>query len=379
MTQIVGIDDTRNLPPAGMPREQRGGDGRAPRDGRPISAPESAIGFDALWASMEKCKGGVTWKGSVASFALNGAENVARLARELESGAYVPRGVTTFEVTSPKRRTIVSTPFRDRVYQRSLNDNVLYPCVTRSLIYDNAACQTGKGTDFARNRFKCHLQRHYRRHGLAGGVLCVDIRHYYQSLPHGVGEAVFDRCPEWASERAVAVLRSQYEGDRGYNPGSQMVQIVGVAALDGLDHFIKERLRVKGYVRYMDDLRLVHEDKAYLEECRAAIESELAEMGLSAHPKKTRIVDIRRKIGFLGFDFRLTGTGKALMTLRPESVKRTRRKLRRLMRLESQGLRPEGTAEAAYQAWRAHAAKGDSRRLLERQDKWFDDLRRQHD
>ena len=311
------------------------------------------------------------WKGSVASFVLNGAESVSKLASELADGTYRPRRTTTFQVTSPKVRTITSTPFRDRVYQRSLNDNVLYPAVVRSLIYDNAACQTGKGTDFARNRLKCHMQRHYRRHGTAGWVLHVDVEGYYANLPHEVGESVFDDVPDWARERAVSVLRSQYAGDKGYNPGSQMVQIVGIAALSGVDHYVKERLRVKGYVRYMDDLVLVHEDREFLEECLRAISVELAKLGLSVHPTKTRFVRLTDKTQFLGCDFRLTESGKVVMTLRPESVKRMRRRISRLCALEARGLRPPGTAREAYEGWRAHAAKGDSRLLLERCDRWF--------
>jgi len=381
--QIRNHQGTRSLPPAGETREQCGGDGVCPRASTPTSAPgiqeADVIGFDALWESMEKSKRGVMWKGSVASFVLNGAESVSKLAAELADGTYRPRKTTTFVVTSPKARTIVSTPFRDRVYQRSLNDNVLYPAVVRSLVYDNAACQTGKGTDFARGRLKCHMQRHYRKHGTAGWVLHVDVRGYYANLPHWVGESVFDPAPEWARKRAVSVLRSQYAGDRGYNPGSQMVQIVGIAALNGVDHYIKERLRVKGYVRYMDDLILVHESREFLEGCLKGIAGELAKIGLEVHPRKTRIRPIAEKTPFLGFDFRLADTGKVVMTVRPESVKRMRRRVSRLCALEARGLRPPGTTRDAYEGWRAHAAKGDSRLLLERCDRWFAGLGRSPD
>lgn len=329
------------------------------------------IGFDALWDSMLKCRRGVMWKGSVASFVLNGAESISKLSAELADGTYAPRRTSTFQVTSPKVRTITSTPFRDRVYQRSLNDVVLYPLVTRSLVYDNAACQTGKGTDFARNRLKCHMQRHYRKHGTDGWVLHIDIKGYYANLPHWLGESVFDCTPDWARARAVAVLRSQYAGETGYNPGSQMVQIVGIAALDAVDHFVKERLRVKGYVRYMDDLVLVHESRDFLEACLEEVAGLLRNLGLEVHTGKTRFRELADRTPFLGFDFRLTPTGKVVMTVRPESVKRMRRRVRRLMKREQGGLSPPGTARESYMGWRAHAEKGDSRLLLERCDRWF--------
>ena len=70
---------------------------------------------------------------------------------------------------------------------------------------------------------------------------------------------------------AVEVLDGQYEGDTGYNPGSQMIQIAGIAFLDEVDHYIKERLRIKHYIRYMDDFILIHKDKEYLRQCQEAI------------------------------------------------------------------------------------------------------------
>ena len=113
---------------------------------------ELITGFDALWLSMMKCKRGVMWKDSVANFVLNGVKEATKLSDDLNDGAYVERPHKYFTVTSPKRREIMSISFRDRVYQRSLNDVAIYPVMVKSFIYDNAACQKGKGTDFARNR-----------------------------------------------------------------------------------------------------------------------------------------------------------------------------------------------------------------------------------
>ena len=380
MQQIREENCTRSLQPAGTTREQRGGDGRFPREGRPTSAPgisiEDVIGYEALWEAMLKCRLGVMWKASVASFVLNGAENVSKLCDELHDGTYRPRRPSHFTVTYPKRREIVGISFRDRVYQRSLNDNCVYPIMSRSWIRDNYACQAGKGTDDGRARFKCFLERHYREHGAEGWVLSIDVRGYYANMRHDLVEALFrGKLPPWAAEMAVGVLRSQYPGEVGYNPGSQIVQIAGVSLLSGVDHYAKERLGLRHYGRYMDDIKVVHRDRARLERCRDEIGAQLARIGLELHPRKTVIRPVTACTPFLGFDFRLTRTGKALMTVRPENVKAMRRRISRLTALEARGLRPPGTAAAAYIGWRAHAEKGDSRRLVERCDKWFAETR----
>ena len=219
---------------------------------------EEIIGFEALYDSMLKCKRGVMWKGSAAHFVLNGPECVYKLSQQLKDGTYKPRAPMSFKIYSPKERDIVSISFRDRVYQRSLNDNGIYDYMTRSFIEDNEACQKGKGTDRARDRLETLLHKAYRKHGSDLFILQYDIHGYYSNMRHDVTEGLFrEKLDPCVAERAVRVMREQYTEEAGYNPGSQMIQIAGISYLDKLDHFIKERLRAKYYIRYMDDFLII--------------------------------------------------------------------------------------------------------------------------
>ena len=92
---------------------------------------ESIIGFDALYDSMYRCKNNVLWKTSVSHYYLNGIEETLKLEKQLKEGTYKPRPPKKFTLTSPKRREAVSISFRDRVFQRSLNDNVIYPIIKK--------------------------------------------------------------------------------------------------------------------------------------------------------------------------------------------------------------------------------------------------------
>ena len=333
------------------------------------------ISYDALYESMRKCKLGVLWKDSVAHFVLNAPEEVMRLEGQLRDGTYVPRPPKTFMVMSPKPREISSIPFRDRVYQRSLNDNVLYPTMTKSFIYDNWACQKGKGTDGARERLAVFLRRHYRKYGLDGYVAQFDIHGYYPNMDHAYIEQMFKKklSPD-AYQRTVAVLRHQYPGDKGYNPGSQMIQIAGISALDELDHYIKEQLHVKLYLRYTDDFILIHHDKAFLEDCKEKIIRKLAEYHFEVNPKKTRIYPLSEGISLLGFQYSLTATGKVLKFVNPKNVKAKRKNLRRLVARSKKGLIPRESVDESYKSWRAHAAKGNSYNLLQRMDRFYKEL-----
>lgn len=362
----------RKEPPSGaLGREQHGG-GHAPipRGGGASAVPtlEDAIGYDALMESAQACMRGVMWKSSVSHFMLHMNEYVSQLCDELHAGTYRQRQCIEFPITSPKPRTISAAMFRDRVVQRSFNDHVIYPVMSRSWIRDNYACQEGKGTDDGRGRLRCHVERHVREHGETGWFGIWDIHGYYDHLVHVIVNGRFRRkLPEFAAEFAVATLEFQYPRPVGYHPGSQLVQIAGIEYLDPVDHFAKERLRMRGYSRYMDDIVMVHEDREYMEACMAAMADKLSALGLSANPKKTRVQPITEPVSFLGFDYHVRD-GDVLMFAKPGKVKEQRRKLRRLAGLVRDGRITEDDYMVSLGCILEHDGKGDSPKLVARME-----------
>lgn len=333
---------------------------------------EEITNFEHLYESMNKCRKGVGWKDSTMSFTLNGIERTLNLEKKLNDGTYQPRPIKAFKITNPKPRDIISIAFVDRVYQRSLNDNALYPIMSKSFIYDNWACQKGKGTLGCRDRLKEFLHSFYRKHGTSGYCLQCDIRGYYPNMSHEATEALFrEKLPPDIAEAAIAVLRGQYSGDKGYNPGSQMIQIAGISMLDKLDHYIKEQLHIRYYLRYMDDFILVHEDKAYLEMCRQKIREQLATISFELNEDKTRVFPLTNGIMFLGFNFALKGTGKVVVSIDPKRVKAERKKLYRLVAKSKRGEMPKSSVDDSYQSWREYASYGNSYRLITRMDKYY--------
>lgn len=330
-------------------------------------------GYEALYRSMMKCKKGVMWKDSTAHFCLNGLTEVMKLEQSLMDGTYKERPGRTFTVYEPKKREILSISFRDRIYQRSLNDNAVYPMMAKSFIYDNCACQQGKGTDFAMNRLHAHLQRYYRKHGKDGWVLQCDIKGYYPNMPHEVAKKKFAKhLDEWTFAEVKKIL-DRFEGDIGFNPGSQLIQIAGISVLDEMDHFIKEKLRIKHYIRYMDDFILISNDKQYLRNCLENIKEYLKERGFELN-EKTSLYRISQGIKFLGFRFVLTDTGKIIRLIKTESVKRERRKLRKLVQLAKKGKLTRKKVDQCYESYKAHARRGNTWKMLQRLDEFYKNL-----
>lgn len=175
-------------------------------------------------------------------------------------------------------------------------------------------------------------------------------------------------------ELASKVLTGQYEGDTGYYPGSQMMQIAGIAVLNDLDHYIKERLRIRYYLRYMDDFILIHHDRSYLEKCLREIDEMLKKIGMTLHPTKTKIVPVADPIKFLGFTHRLTETGRIVMLIDPKNVKSERRKLFRMVAKAKRGELDKNKVDECYKSWKAHASKGNSHNLIKRMDAYYKSL-----
>lgn len=330
------------------------------------------IDFDQLYDSTRKCKKGVSWKPSVKSFILNDMENLHRMERQLKNGTWKNGKPRPIKITYPKKRDGLSISFKDRVYQRCINDNVLYPSTTRTFIYDNYACQTGKGPDKAREQVKRMMWRFYCKYGTDGYVLQTDIKGYYPNMSHTAVKEMFKKylSPE-AYRMTCEVLDDQYNGEIGYNPGSQMVQIAGITLLNTVDHYIKERLHARYYTRYMDDGWQLERTREKLEHDLPLIAQEMEKLGCCLNMDKTRIVPLSKGFTYLGFRYRIADSGKITMTVSADNVKHERRKLRKMVQKSRQGKIPKEKVEECYLSWKNHASKGNDKKTIFKMDTYY--------
>lgn len=340
---------------------------------------ERICSFGSLYEAMHECKKDVMWKTSVAGFIKNGLANCYKLHNQLIDGTYNIDKYSYFHITDPKPRDIVSTRMKDRVFQRSLCDNYVYDEMTRGLIYDNPACQKGGGTDFTRKRLVRHLQQYHRKHGKEGFVLQCDISNYFGSTRHDVAKSVVDKriSNKWAKSHVYRIIDSYSTKEspgKGMGLGSQVTQLIQLAVLDDMDHFIKERLKIRKYIRYMDDFILIHHDKEYLQYCRREIEKHLDKIHLKLNQKKTQLFPLKHGIKYLGFSFYLTNTGKVIKKLLRENVSKRRRKLRKLKVLVDEGVLTKQDVNESYESWKSHAEVGNTYTLVRNMDQYYKSL-----
>ena len=350
----------------------------------PTIEPEDIIGREALYVSFTKCIKNVRWKPSVGYIVHHYLTEISELSDDLKNGTYMPRRAKLFQITEPKPRTIMSMHIRDRIFLRSLNDVAIYPQITKSLIKDNYACQKGKGTDPARIRLREFLKEYYRKNGCKGYRLQIDIHGYYPNMDRDYAKATFRKRMQSNIYPMAAQVLDYHPGQIGFNPGDQTIQNVGISALDDLDHYIKEKLRIRGYIRYMDDFILMHQDKEYLENCLCEIKRKLEVQHMEINPKKTEIKPITDPFLFLGFLYRLTESGKVIILADPAKIKHERKKLARMaahvrdrkpiIRRGREIILTKHDVDVHFRAYKASIRFGNSRNLIYNLNRYYEDL-----
>lgn len=283
-------------------------------------------------------------------------------------------------------RHIRSIHISERVVQRTLCDKVINPTLKPSFIYDNGASTENKGIDFALNRLSCHLQRHYRKYGREGYVLLFDFSNYFANAQHWPVSRELAKRVHDVRIRALANECLDNFGPIGYGLGSQISQTAALMLPNKLDHFIKEKLGIKGYARYMDDGYLIHPSKEYLKECLTRMKEVCDSLGIILNTKKTKIKKLSEGFKFLQVRFKLTETGKVLRKMSFESIKKIRRKLKkfklwniegRVVKIAGKFVRrvfPLSDICSAYESWRGHMKRGNSFHAVERMDLYFKKL-----
>ena len=327
--------------------------------------------YGNLRRALNRCCRNVRWKDSVVGYELHAPQQTHKTISELWKGSYKISPYQEFTIYEPKERHILATRIKDRQVQMALCMAGLYEDITEHFIHDNCACQTGKGTDFALNRVKAHLRRYYHEHGKDGWVLKCDVHHFFPSTRHDVAkEAIRKRVSDPKACEYVCNVIDSFGGDVGIGLGSQISQLVELAVLDDLDHYIKEVLRVKHYVRYMDDLILIHEDKDFLKQCKQVIEAHLNSIGLELN-EKTTMYPLKQGVKFLQWRFLLSDTGRITMKINGKKMGKQRRRLKKILQKEENGEYASGTAYNSLAAWRANAARGNAYHQEQRMKNYY--------
>lgn len=83
--------------------------------------------------------------------------------------------------------------------------------------------------------------------------------------------------------------------------GNLTSQFFANVYLDELDQFVKHVLKIKYYIRYVDDFVILHHSRRVLEQYKSKVDRFLKEsLDIELHPNKSHIIKLYNGVGFLG-------------------------------------------------------------------------------
>ncbi len=335
---------------------------------------EKAYSIENLVSAFKKARKGKSKKDYVISFEKNLGKNIRLLRKELRDKTYKPHELKKFIIRDPKTRTIHASIFRDRIVHHTIV-NILQPIYNKIFIYDSFASRKFKGTHEAVKRFEYFLgkvssngqkiKKGFNNNSIKGFVLKADIKHYFATMNHEVlinilSKNIKDEDFIWLIKVVLNNFDTKIEG-RGVPLGNYTSQFFANIYLNSLDYFVKHRLNVKYYIRYVDDFVILDKDKKVLEEHFIKIEKYLKNLRLELHPDKSGIHPLKDGITFLGYrifyHYRL---------LRKRNQRQFFGKLKENIRLYGEGLISKEKLDSFIQGWFGYSKFANTHKLRKR-------------
>lgn len=244
---------------------------------------------------------------------------IFKMKEELNSETYQWGLYRHFWVTDPKLRLIESAPFRDRIVHQAIIE-VLEPWLDPSFYFHSYACRSGKGTHIAARTLSSWIAKHPD-----ALYLQMDVSKFFPSVDRDTLYLILEsKIAEGPILRLIHSLIHCGPGVNGIPIGNLTSQLFANVYLDRLDQYLKRTLRVKHYIRYMDDFVILHPRREYLQELRLRIEEfGWTVLKLKFNPSKVILGKTKEDIRFVGF--RCTTDG---MYLKGKSVRRFRKRLK---------------------------------------------------
>jgi retron-type reverse transcriptase len=254
---------------------------------------------------------------SIAKFSINLEANLHNLSKALKNGEYTFGPYRAFYVTEPKKRLIESACFPDRVVHHSIHH--LLEQMYDPIFYEHSyACRSGRG----------HHAAMVKLHGWIKGaphryLLKCDIRKFFPSIDRAIlVQLLGNRIKDEPFMACLTKLILTAPGT-GIPIGNLTSQLFANLYLNELDQFVKRKLRIRHYIRYMDDFILIVDSREEAQLLRNEIQSFLKEkLNLALSPQKVMIGPCKEGVAFLGFHLK-----PELIRLRGSLFRRMKRRI----------------------------------------------------
>jgi retron-type reverse transcriptase len=328
--------------------------------------------FGNLLQAARKAQKSKRFKPGCRDFNFDLEKTLLSIQKELKEKTYRPGPYHRFRIFEPKERIISAAPYRDRVVHHALV-NIIEPIFERGMIYDSYANRRGKGTHKAVERFtEFSRKRSY--------VLKMDIVRYFPNMDHEILMTVIEK--KIKDKDIIWLIRvildsgrePEGHGSLFYFPGDDLFtplerkkglpignltsQLFANIYLDGFDHFVKEDLQCRQYIRHMDDMVVFDNRKDRLRHVRVTLIEALERLRLTFHMNKAQYWPVSQGTDWLGY--RVYPTHRYL---RKSNIKRFQQRFKRLAEEYRKDIVDIQKVKSSVMSWIGHVKHADSYNL----------------
>lgn len=241
-------------------------------------------------------------------------KNLKKLAEQMRNDTYIPQDIRRVWIPKPgtnTQRPLGIPTVRDRVAQAALL-KVIEPIFEREFSEHSYGFRPGLGCKDGLREVDALLKDGYHF------VVDADLKSYFDTIPH---DQLMNRIRERISDgRILALIESflkagilselgREEPWMGAPQGAVVSPLLSNIYLNPLDHLMaREGMRM---VRYADDFVVLCRSREEAERALTLVRDWTASAGLTLHPTKTRLVDVREEeFTFLGYSFSTSKDGR---------------------------------------------------------------------
>lgn len=291
------------------------------------------------------------------------------ILEKLRNNSYSFSNYHIFLIHEKKYRIIMSENISDKIVNQLVSYFILISSF-KCLIEENIATRKGKGSSYGYMLFEKYINDIGTNNNIY--VLRIDIKKYFYNISHDILLSMLES--RIKDKKAINILKKiidltdydyvnnninslinkeinrinylktssneknksinelksipLYRKGYGLSIGCLTNQLLACFFLNDIDHYIKEVLRCKYYIRYMDDIYILSNDKEYLVYCFDKIKYELNKIELNIN-NKSGIYRLKDGVVFLGYTYNLTNN-KLFVRYDNNTIKMIRRKLKYL-------------------------------------------------
>ena len=296
-------------------------------------------------------------------------DNILDIYRKLKNETYEVGEYRSFKVHEPKERLIYSLPFYDRVVQQLYVYEYIMPYMIPKFMNTSYACIPKRGLHSCIDKLQEYMNiavkrwenPYFVKYDISKFFYSIDREILYKIMEKNYKDKKFLRLTKKFIE---FVTDEQYETGKGLPIGNYTSQYFANIYMNELDKYIKEELKVKYYIRFMDDGILLVENKEkakeILEKIRIFVENEL-KLKLN---KKTIYMPVKKGSVFCGYRVYLNH-----ILIKRNNINRMKKRIKKWNKLWEKKIYHFTEWNQSFCAWRGYAKQANSYRLIKSLEK----------